>query len=177
MASVLSHPAVALGLQPWFRRALDRRALAAGGICAVLPDIDAVGFWLGVPYGSPFGHRGLTHSLVFAAVLAALVTVAGFRRHAARPAVFAFLFLCGASHGLLDAMTDGGRGIALFWPFDARRVFLPWRPIRVSPIGVSGLSGGRALAILGTELLWIWLPCLILRFSGRVVKNSACGRG
>jgi inner membrane protein len=52
-----------------------------------------------------------------------------------------------ASHGLLDAMTDGGRGVALFWPFTARRYFLPWRPIPVAPIGIGFLSGeGLAIA-------------------------------
>ena len=25
-----------------------------------------------------------------------------------------------ASHGLLDTLTDGGRGVALLWPFDER---------------------------------------------------------
>ena len=178
MASVLSHPAAALGLGPWFGpAALGRRVVVVGVVCSILPDIDAIGFWLGVPYGSPLGHRGLTHSIVFSAALAALVVGAGFRLHPARGALFGFLFLSGASHGFFDAMTDGGRGIALFWPLTDRRFFLPWRPIRVAPIGVTGLSGARAVAIFKTELLWVWLPCLILWSCGRLVKDSARGRG
>jgi len=47
-----------------------------------------------------------------------------------------YFFLATASHGLLDAMTDGGLGVAFFVPFDKHRYFLPWTPIRVSPIGV-----------------------------------------
>ena len=46
----------------------------------LLPDIDAVGFALGVPYGSRFGHRGLSHSLLCAAAagLAAALALAPF---------------------------------------------------------------------------------------------------
>src|SRR5215831_7502105 len=50
-----------------------------------------------------------------------------------RFALFAYLFLATASHGVLDAMTNGGLGVAFFSPFDTTRYFLPWRPIRVSP--------------------------------------------
>jgi hypothetical protein len=50
-----------------------------------------------------------------------------------------FFFLATASHGLLDAMTDGGLGVAFFSPFDKHRYFFPWTPIRVSPIGLTRL--------------------------------------
>ena len=131
--------------------------------------MDALGFWLGVPYGSPLGHRGLTHSLFFAAAFAA---AAGLAVRPRRPAVFLLLFACAASHGLLDAMTDGGRGIAFFAPFGDGRYFLPWRPIRVSPIGVRGFFGRRGLEVLGSELLWIWIPSLALGAFGRIVTRS-----
>ena len=39
-----------------------------------------------------------------------------------------------ASHGVLDALTDGGPGVAFLAPFDDTRYFFPWRPIRVSPL-------------------------------------------
>lgn len=58
------------------------------------------------------------------------------------------------SHGLLDAMTDGGRGIAFFSPFSNHRYFLPWRPIRVSPIG------GIDFGVLWSEVRWVWLPAM-----------------
>ena len=44
-----------------------------------------------------------------------------------------FLFLAIASHGLLDAFTDGGLGVAFFAPFDSTRYFFPVTPIEVSP--------------------------------------------
>ncbi len=161
MASVISHPAALLALAPIFGQAsLGRRALLLGAICTVLPDIDAVGFWLGVPRDSPLGHRGLTHSIAFAAALSAAVAMLAFPRGAARLPVFGFLFLCSVSHGVFDAMTDGSRGIAFFAPFDQTRYFFPWRPIRVSPIGLRRFVSRRGLAILATEAIWIWLPCL-----------------
>jgi inner membrane protein len=174
VASVLSHPAVALGLAPWLRRAgLRRRALLLGVLCAVIPDVDAVGFWLGIPYGAPLGHRGLTHSILFAAVLAGALTAAG--PPAARLPLFVFLLLCAASHGVFDAMTDGGLGVAFFAPFENARYFFPWRPIRVSPIGLGGFFGRRGLAILESEALWIWLPSAMIGCAGWVL--GVRGRG
>jgi inner membrane protein len=180
VASAISHPAVLLALVPLFRgTGLSRRVWLAGILCSVLPDADAVGFWLGIPYGSPLGHRGLTHSIAFAAALAGAVTLLAFRQAPSRLSVFAFLFLCGLSHGLFDAMTDGGLGVAFLAPFENSRSFLPWRPIQVSPIGFDGFFGRRGLAILWSEILWIWLPCLalgaaawLLRRRGRIVEAA-----
>jgi inner membrane protein len=36
---------------------------------AVLPDLDVLGFHAGIPYEHPLGHRGLSHSLLFALVV------------------------------------------------------------------------------------------------------------
>ena len=67
------------------------------------------------------------------------------------------LFPRQASHGLLDAMTDGGPGVAFFAPFANRRYFLPWTPIRVSPTFTS-----RGTAVIRSELFWIWVPAGVL---------------
>jgi inner membrane protein len=131
-------------------------------VCSILPDIDSIGFHLGIPYGSFWGHRGITHSLAFAAILAICVA-AGFStafRHPWRLALL--LFLVTATHGLLDAMTDGGLGVAFFSPFDVQRNFLPWRPIHVSPIGIGRFFSARGLRILWSEILWVWLPVLAI---------------
>lgn len=172
MATVFSHPAVVLGLSPWFRSlGVWRRVALFGILCAVLPDADAIGFWLGVPYASVWGHRGLTHSILSAALVAAVITAGAFGAERSRIAIFSFLFLCGVSHGLFDAMTDGGLGVAFFAPFDRGRYFFPSRPIRVSPIGVHGFFGRRGLSILESELVWIWLPCLALGAAGIVWRR------
>ena len=59
---------------------------------------------------------------------------------------------------MLDMFTDGGLGIALFSPFDTTRYFFPWRPLRVSPIGIGRLFSVSANAALISEIIWIWLP-------------------
>jgi inner membrane protein len=58
-------------------------------------------------------------------------------------------------------MTSGGIGVAFFAPFSSERYFFPWRPIRVSPIAVRSFFSAQGLAILRSELLWVWLPVLM----------------
>jgi inner membrane protein len=129
------------------------------GSLALLPDLDVVAFALRVPYAAPFGHRGASHSLtaaVFAGVAAALLARACGAR-AARTGIVVGLVV--ASHGLLDALTDGGLGAALLWPFSDERFFAPWRPLPVAPIG-SRFWSARGLAVAATELAW-FLPLLV----------------
>jgi inner membrane protein len=59
---------------------------------------------------------------------------------------------------VLDAMTNGGLGVAFFSPFDTTRYFFPVRPVIVSPIGVSEFFNAQGARILASEALWIWLP-------------------
>ena len=130
----------------------------------MLPDLNVIGFRFAIRYGDFWGHRGFTHSLVFAAILAGAAAAVLFRHGASgigRFALFAYLFLATASHGVLDAVTNGGLGVAFFSPFDNRRYFLPWRPILVSPIAVTRFFSPRGYAILRSELLWIWLPAIL----------------
>jgi len=162
MPSVFTHAVVALALGPAFRRAgWPARLWWAGALCAVLPDADVVGVYTGVPLGSVFGHRGLTHSLAFAAALAAVLTPLLLAHGAGRGRLWCYLFLATASHGVLDAMTDGGIGVAFWAPFDAGRYDLPWRPIVVSPLGVRRFFSAWGLAVLASEALWVWLPAAL----------------
>ncbi len=79
-----------------------------------------------------------------------------------RGAAFAFVTVCAASHGLLDMFTNGAYGVALWWPLSADRLFLPWHPIEVSPLSIRGFASERGLAVLGSELLWVWLPAAVV---------------
>jgi inner membrane protein len=121
---------------------------------AMLPDADVLGFALGVPYGAPFGHRGALHSLAVAVAIGiAAAIVARARAPGARAVrLGVYVGLVVASHGLLDAMTDGGKGVALLWPFTAHRYFFAWRPIPVAPIGAGFLSM-RGLRVAAIELV------------------------
>ena len=181
MPSALGHTVAALAIGSAFpRRWIGRAALATGVALAVLPDADVLGWRLGVPYESLFGHRGITHSLSFAAAAAAVGTAILARASRTRGSqgasaeaasavhghragwLFAFLFVAAASHGLLDAATDGGRGIAFFAPFNEARYFFPFRPIAVSPLNPVGFFSERGATILRSEALWIGLPSAAL---------------
>jgi inner membrane protein len=59
---------------------------------------------------------------------------------------------------LLDAMTNGGHGVAFFAPFENSRHFFPLSPIEVSPIGVSRFFSARGAVVVQNEMWWIWLP-------------------
>jgi inner membrane protein len=160
MPSAFSHAVAALGIgAACFGREVPARVLGLGALCAAIPDLDVIGFRFGIHYGDLLGHRGLTHSLLFAAVLAALAAPLVRMEGGPRPArLWTYLFLAIASHGLLDALTDGGLGVAFFAPFQIARYFFPFRPIVVSPIGIGQFFSGRGLAVIKSELLWVWLP-------------------
>ena len=155
MASI-GHVAVGLALgrasgsgQP-LKRLLGGMALFSA--LAMLPDADVVAFKLGIPYGAEWGHRGASHSLVFAAAVA--LAVAGVTRvlrgPAARMGLLALIAV--GSHGLLDALTDGGLGAALLWPFSQARLFAPVRPLPVAPIG-AGMLSARGLYVVMVEFI------------------------
>jgi len=172
VASAISHPAVPLALAVALGTGRVPPGLAAVAcVASVLPDIDAIGFAAGIPYGHPLGHRGLTHSLMFA--LAIALVCCAFSRHlgASRPLTLLIIFVSTASHGLLDAMTTGGLGVAFFSPFSNARYFLPWRVILVSPIGLSGFLSSRGLQVLRSEWTWIWVPALALASIGLVLRK------
>jgi inner membrane protein len=139
-----------------------------------------IAFRIGIPYEAPLGHRGASHSLVFAAALAALCTAAfprAWRGHASAARTALFLFLATASHGVLDALTDGGLGVAFVWPFDDGRYFFPWRPLQVSPLGVGAFLGARGAAILANEMAWVWLPTAAFAAGCLVGRRGRSARG
>jgi len=126
---------------------------------SVLPDVDFVAFMVGIPYRHPFGHRGMTHSLLFAALIG-LVVALGLRLRRQPVLLDAILAaVVVASHGVLDAMTTGGLGVEFFWPVDTHRYFLPWRFIPVAPLG-AGMLSARGLSVLLTEVV-LFLPAWI----------------
>jgi inner membrane protein len=166
MPSAFSHAvaAVAMGRGMLLRDSI--KLWLFGIFCAIIPDADAIGFHLGVPYGNPFGHRGFTHSFLFAFFLAIAVVLIFYRHQKIFSrrgmALLLFFFLAGASHGILDAFTNGGLGVAFFFPFDNTRYFFPWRPIKVSPISITAFFSERGVQVLKSELLWIWTPSLLI---------------
>lgn len=141
---------------------LDRRARLLGIVGAALPDADVLGFGLGIHYGDVLGHRGLAHSLPFAALVATGAALLARPRRRSGLATWLYLFVATASHGVLDAFTDGGLGVAFLAPFSATRWFAPWRPIRVSPIGLHRFVEAGGAAVAWSELVWVWTPCAVV---------------
>ncbi len=166
MPTIFTHPAVALGAKPWFRDAITTPVLIAGVFGTMVPDADVAGLGNGVAYGSMFGHRGFTHSIVFALLVSALLLP--LTRAPRKLAAFAYIFLSTMSHGVLDAFTSGGRGVGFLAPFSNHRFFAPWRPIRVSPIGTTQ----RLLPVLTSELKWVWLPMVVVFVLGIIATRG-----
>lgn len=163
MASAFSHAFVALALGKAPRHPLFTwPVLFLGMACSIVPDLDVIGFSFGVQYGDLWGHRGLTHSLFFAGLLSAVLTGIWHRQQstAALMSLFVYFFLCTASHGVLDALTDGGLGVAFLSPFDTNRYFFAARPVAVSPIGIHAFFSEKAFHVLASEVQWIWLPTM-----------------
>jgi inner membrane protein len=159
MPTILTHPAVPLAMAMGLGRgAISGRLLAAGIAASALPDLDVIAFLLGIPYAAEFGHRGFSHSLFFALVVGLIGIGLAPLLKSTRWRTFLFLALATASHGILDAFTNGGLGIALLWPFSGERFFAPIQPIEVAPIGISHFLSQRGLTVLWSEFCWVWLP-------------------
>src|SRR5262245_29206737 len=161
MPTIFTHGAIGFtAMKPSFGAPLDRRLTFASILLPILPDADALLMgW--ISYGHPFGHRGFTHSLFFAALVGIVTAALAVRGRWASDHSFLklaiFFGLITASHGLFDAMTDGGLGVAFFAPFDNTRYFLPWRPIPVSPMSAAGLMTARGFRVIRCEFALFWL--------------------
>jgi len=179
MASVFAHAVAAVVLGKAFPGKLaSPKFWILGILCTIIPDADVVMFKFGVPYEHMLGHRGFSHSLVFSLLLGVVVTVLFYRNlklSSKEGLLLMFFFsLCTASHILLDALTNGGLGVAVFAPFDNTRYFLPWRPIQVSPIGISNFFSEWGWRVIKSELVWVGLPAVacIIFFSFIKRKNK-----
>jgi inner membrane protein len=172
MCSVITHPIVPIALAALLPHATTSPGLVlAGTACAVIPDLDVLGYQCGIPSGHMLGHRGVTHSIVFAVALGALLT-STFFRHSSDPwMIFFYLFTSTLSHPFLDMLTNGGRGVALFAPFSNARYFFPWRPIEVSPLSVRRFFSARGAQIIRSELRWVWLPAAGVVLLGMMVRG------
>jgi inner membrane protein len=147
-------------------------------LAAMLPDADVIGFRFGIAYENPYGHRGFTHSLLFAwgVGFLAIWLACPDRKMPSRKWLTGYLcfFAVIVSHGILDAFTNGGLGIAFCWPFSSERFFFPWRPIEVSPFSPSEFFAREGWIVMKNELLWVWAP---LAICVAVVSWSRYARG
>jgi inner membrane protein len=69
LASTFSHAVAAFGFGAAFSQpGMLKRLWVLGVACAVVLGVDVIGFHFGVHYQDFWGHRGFTHSLLFAAL-------------------------------------------------------------------------------------------------------------
>ena len=176
MPSIFAHAVAGAALGSAFAPArATRRVWIAAALCAALPDLDA----LGRPFGNLRieailgGHRGFTHSVAFAAVLAAFITWGFFRQSqwkGVRPWLWATFFIATVSHGVLDALSTIGDGVAFWAPFSRTHYEFTWQPL--GEIGPGPRGPERGLAIVANELLWVGLPALIVVAIARLIRRS-----
>jgi inner membrane protein len=177
MPSIVSHPAIALAARmTGGPKLISSRLFVATIIASILPDLDVIGFCLGIPYGNALGHRGFLHSIVFALAIGLLGILLAARLRAGKITAFLVLFICVVAHDVLDAMTNGGLGIAIFSPFSDKRFFSPWRFIQVAPLSVEQSISRHGLLVLYSEFIWIWLPCLATGIIGMFIRRLTIRR-
>ena len=133
-----------------------RRVITLAAICAVAPDLDLIGWALGISPFTLLGHRGLSHSIAFAVVLGVIATTALLPPVARRERVAAAvaLILATGTHGVLDALTTYAPTGPAFWaPFSNHRYRFTWMPL-------TGAGGFKT--DFGQEALYVCLPALVL---------------
>lgn len=176
MASIFGHALVSVAFGKSFPKKQQTWQLFILAItCAIIPDADVIGFNFGISYGSFWGHRGFSHSFVFALFFGVLITFLFYRKQFLTKkgiTLIVFFFLCTASHSILDAMTTGGKGVAFFSPFNNTRFFFPWRPIKVSPLGIMKFFSERGLKVIYSELIWIGIPSALYIIITSLVKSK-----
>lgn len=178
MPTVMSHAVVAsgVGAAAATNRAMPARYWVSLALLGAMPDLDVVIYPLGLNAPHILGHRGLTHSLLFAAVVAALMVRLLFRSrewHAWWWRLWVVYFAAIASHGVLDAFTNGGQGIAFLAPLSTGRWHAPWQPILVSPIGVQAFLSEYGLQVLQNEMVLLWLPSIALALAARIARRRS----
>jgi inner membrane protein len=181
MATAFTHAFIALAAgRACYPRQVPGRFWFLAPICSAIPDADVGLHSYGVQYQDLWGHRGMTHSLAFALILSLIVVVWFFRDTTPRLSrqwwgLLSFFFVLTASHGFIDAFTDGGLGIAFFAPFSDARYFMPWRPIPVSHFGIQNVFTPYGAHVLVRELILVCLPVAVLAVLVYLVQYRRLG--
>jgi inner membrane protein len=143
------------------------RFLVLSVICSAVPDVDnLLARVFSIPYGHFFGHRGFFHSPFFALLFSLFVVFVFFHKsksfHHRRFNLVAFFFLLTVSHGLFDALTTGGKGVAFLSPFSNTRYLFPWTPIQASPFGVTAIFTPLGQQAFADEFAWLLFPMFLI---------------
>jgi len=174
MPTIFSHAFFAtVAGKAFFKKSVSIWFWLLAAVCSIIPDADVITRSFGVERGSMFSHRGFTHSFFFAVLFGTLIALVARRfLKTGLPFSALVIFFSAAtlSHPLLDMLTDGGSGVALFAPFTNERFFFPWQPIEVSPIGLRFFSE-RGIIVILSEFVWVWLPALLILTVSFIVRK------
>ena len=177
MPSIFAHAVAgaALANAAFSPRRVPRRVWITAAFVAALPDIDAIGRPFGnLSFEALFGgHRGLTHSVMFALAFSAIVTWGFFRRPqwtALQRRLWATFALAIVSHGVLDALSTIGSGVAFWAPFSWTHYEFAWQPL--GELGPGSRGPDRVLDMVANEFVWVGLPSLMVVAIARFIRRA-----
>lgn len=128
--------------QAAFRRRLGRKAVVAGALVGLVPDLDVAAGWIGGPFANWVHHRGVTHSILFAPLVGLLMAFALSLWRRRRPAEARgdpehqrawiwLVMLVLVTHPVIDLFTS--YGTQLLAPLSAHRFAIDAMPI-IDPV-------------------------------------------
>lgn len=170
MASIFGHAIVGYTISKISTNKNLKRLFLFAVLSAILPDLDILAFNFDIPYSHPFGHRGFSHSILFALIWAVMLMFSLGKQN--KLLWFVVIFFSTISHGVLDAMTSGGKGIGFIIPFNNERFFLPFRPIQVSPLGIEKFFSEWGIQVIISELKYVFIPCVIVLLILKFIKKK-----
>jgi inner membrane protein len=153
------------------KRPVPWRLVIVAAVAAALPDADWVAHhFFRVPDSSIYSHRGAAHSL-FAALAAGLIAACLHKKLNVGALTAGVVITASmASHGILDMMTDTGRGVAYLWPLSSARLFADWRPIHGGAVHMKHLLP-ETLARFQSELWQLILPMFAVALAVRLGRS------
>jgi len=138
----------------------DWRFWTAALVCSALPDVDVIDSRLTCNMGF-VGHRGMTHSILFAALVE--LRPRCFSVEAERS--FCGMLLCCFDDCVswFSGCNDKRRsGNCVLLAVRSDAILFPWKPILVSADWTRAISSQRGAAVLGSEIIYVWLPALAI---------------
>ncbi|HQT92090.1 MAG TPA: metal-dependent hydrolase, partial [Candidatus Kryptobacter bacterium] len=147
---------------------LSWRGAIVTAFVSLLPDIDLPTSWLGrifffisEPIERTFGHRTLTHSILFMLLITAIIYVAE-HSNLIYPHTTSLFLMAYMSHILLDTCTI--QGVKMFYPISTRDCVFPYDPR--SPYSYRMKSGSKADTILFFFFAVLLIPLYIFASNG-----------
>jgi inner membrane protein len=160
------------------RRPVSWPALLAFMVLALLPDADLALVAMGACDDGACGHRGASHSLLVALAIGLFAGMVARRLGWPVVRTIVAATVAVASHAVLDALGEGGRGLPLLWPFSDARFISPIRIFPDAPRGLALLSIPGAInvaiefAVFLPMMLYATWPRLMARRSAGAVASA-----